>query len=170
MRTRFIVMADENHEDKKVLIPGHWVERIEELFHIVLGLCLLVIAGAALCFSVLRVFETSPFFPTGMIQAINDILFIIIILEILRTVVARYTDGVFQLQNFLIIGVIAAVRHILTVGASMTLADGKSQVDFDRAVIELGISAGIVVALVFAIFLSKASLSFPAKEARRPRS
>jgi uncharacterized membrane protein (DUF373 family) len=105
-----------------------------------------------------------------MIQAINDILFIIIILEILRTVVARYTDGVFQLQNFLIIGVIAAVRHILTVGASMTLADGKSQVDFDRAVIELGISAGIVVSLVFAIFLSKASLSFPAKEARRPRS
>jgi hypothetical protein len=52
----------------------------------------------------------------------------------------------------------------------MTLADGKSQVDFDRAVIELGISAGIVVALVFAIFLSKASLSFPAKESRRPRS
>ncbi|NBS85481.1 MAG: hypothetical protein EBS58_02110, partial [Micrococcales bacterium] len=87
-----------------------------------------------------------------------------------RTVVARYTDGVFQLQNFLIIGVIAAVRHILTVGASMTLADGKSQVEFDRAVIELGISSGIVVALVFAIFLSKASLSFPAKETRRPRS
>jgi uncharacterized membrane protein (DUF373 family) len=98
-----------------------------------------------------------------MIQAINDILFIIIILEILRTVVARYTDGVFQLQNFLIIGVIAAVRHILTVGASMTLASGKSQDEFDRAVIELGISTGIVVALVFAIFLSKASNNLKAK-------
>jgi uncharacterized membrane protein (DUF373 family) len=98
-----------------------------------------------------------------MIQAINDILFIIIILEILRTVVARYTDGVFQLQNFLIIGVIAAVRHILTVGASMTLASGKSQADFDRAVIELGISTGIVVALVFAIFLSKASNNLKVK-------
>jgi hypothetical protein len=90
-------------------------------------------------------------------------LFIIIILEILRTVVARYTDGVFQLQNFLIIGVIAAVRHILTVGASMTLASGKSQADFDRAVIELGISTGIVVALVFAIFLSKASNNLKVK-------
>jgi uncharacterized membrane protein (DUF373 family) len=92
-----------------------------------------------------------------MIQAINDILFIIIILEILRTVIARYTDGVFQLQNFLIIGIIAAVRHILTVGASMTLGAEKPRESFDRAVIELGISSAIVVALVFAIFLSRAT-------------
>ena len=156
-------MAKESIEKHKVLVPGRWVERIEEVFHIVLGVFLLGIAIAAFYFSVVRVFETSPFFPTGMIQAINDILFIIIILEILRTVVARYTDGVFQLQNFLIIGVIAAVRHILTVGASMTLASGKSDGEFDRAVIELGISTGIVVALVFAIFLSKASNNLKTK-------
>jgi len=159
-------MSKETKEQHKVLVPGRWVERIEEVFHIVLGVCLLAIAVAALFSSIGRAFETTPFFPTGMIQAINDILFIIIILEILRTVVARYTDGVFQLQNFLIIGVIAAVRHILTVGASMTLASGKSQNDFDRAVIELGVSAGIVVALVFGIFLSRASSTFTAKGAR----
>ena len=159
-------MAKEAEERHKVLLPGRWVERVEEVFHIVLGVCLLAIAVVALYFSILRAFETAPFFPTGMIQAINDILFIIIILEILRTVVARYTDGVFQLQNFLIIGVIAAVRHILTVGASMTLASGKSQIEFDRSVIELGISAGIVVALVFAIFLSRAANNFPSKASK----
>jgi uncharacterized membrane protein (DUF373 family) len=81
-------MTQETKEVHKVLVPGRWVERIEEVFHIVLGVCLLGIAIAALYFSVARVFETSPFFPTGMIQSINDILFIIIILEILRTVVA----------------------------------------------------------------------------------
>jgi uncharacterized membrane protein (DUF373 family) len=156
-------MTKDNH---KVLVPAHWIEKIEEIFHIILGIFLLGIAIAALLFSVTRVFETSPFFPTGMIQAINDILFIIIILEILRTVVARYTDGVFQLQNFLIIGVIAAVRHILTVGASMTLASGKSQEEFNRAVIELGISTGIVVALVFAIFLAKASNTLKPKSTK----
>ena len=159
-------MAKAEKEKHKVLVPSQWIERIEEIFHVVLGAFLLGIAIAALFFSVTRVFETSPFFPTGMIQAINDILFIIIILEILRTVVARYTDGVFQLQNFLIIGVIAAVRHILTVGASMTLASGKSQEDFNRAVIELGISTGIVVALVFAIFLSKASNTLKVKSSK----
>jgi hypothetical protein len=55
----------------------------------------------------------------------------------------------------LIIGVIAAVRHILTVGASLTLESGKSDEAFDRAIFEMGLNALIVVALVFAIFLSK---------------
>lgn len=162
-------MSKEGQEARKVLVPGRLVERVEEIFHIVLGVCLLAIAVVALYFSVVRALETSPFFPTGMIQAINDILFIVIILEILRTVVARYTDGVFQLQNFLIIGVIAAVRHILTVGASLTLASGKSQVEFDRSVIELGVSAGIVVALVFAIFLSKVAGSLPSDSTKKTR-
>ena len=141
-------------------VPSKAAELMEEIFHVVLGVFLFGIAVAALVFSVVRVFTTDPFFPSGMIQAINDILFIIIILEILRTVIARYTDGVFQLQNFLIIGIIAAVRHILTVGAYMTLSE-KTQEDFDRAVIELAISSAIVVALVLAIFLAKLAESLP---------
>jgi len=148
-------MVKNSEAKDRTLLPGRWAEITEQLFHVVLGVFLFGIAVAALIYSVIRVFTTSPFFPIGMIQAINDILFIIIILEILRTVIARYTDGVFQLHNFLIIGIIAAVRHILTVGAYMTLGDEKSEAAFNRAVIELGINSAIVVALVFAIFLSK---------------
>ena len=157
-------MGNEIEEEKKSVVPHRIVERMEDIFHMVLGVFLFGIAVAALVYSVIRVFTTSPFFPSGMIQAINDVLFIIIILEILRTVIARYTDGVFQLQNFLIIGIIAAVRHILTVGAYMTLSE-KTQEDFDRAVIELAISSGIVVALVFAIFLAKVAESIAMKAA-----
>jgi uncharacterized membrane protein (DUF373 family) len=156
-------MATRNHASRKSIVPARWEENLEDAFHVVLGVFLLGIAVAALIYSVIRVFTTSPFFPTGMIQAINDILFIVIILEILRTVIARYTDGVFQLQNFLIIGIIAAVRHILTVGASMTLGAEKPPESFERAVIELGVSSGIVVALVFAIFLSKVADNTVAK-------
>jgi len=157
-------MGNEIEVEKQSLVPHRLVERMEDVFHVVLGVFLFGIAVAALIYSVIRVFTTSPFFPSGMIQAINDVLFIIIILEILRTVIARYTDGVFQLQNFLIIGIIAAVRHILTVGAYMTLSE-KTQEDFDRAVIELAISSGIVVALVFAIFLAKVAESIASKAA-----
>jgi len=156
-------MEKEMETEKKSLIPPRLVEVMEETFHAVIGVFLFGIAVAALVYSVIRVFTTSPFFPNGMIQAINDILFIIIILEILRTVIARYTDGVFQLQNFLVIGIIASVRHILTVGAYMTLGSGKSTEEFDRAVIELAISSGIVVALVLAIFLAKAADSLAIK-------
>jgi uncharacterized membrane protein (DUF373 family) len=158
-------MMSKTNPGRKSVVPVKWTEGVEDIFHVVLGVFLFGIAVAALIFSLVRIFTTSPFFPNGMIQAINDILFIIIILEIIRTVIARYTDGVFQLQNFLIIGIIAAVRHILTVGASMTLGAEKPQESFDRAVIELGISSAIVVALVFAIFLSKAADNIPSKRA-----
>jgi uncharacterized membrane protein (DUF373 family) len=104
-----------------------------------------------------RLIETRPFFPLGMIQGINDILFVVIILEIMRTVIVRFTDGVFQLDNFLIIGVIAAVRHILTVGASLTMEKEKTTENFNRALMEMGVNTGIVLALVFALFLARAA-------------
>lgn len=142
---------------EKSILPLRYVDMVEDVFHGILALALLGIAIGAFYFSIERIVTTAPFFPNGMIQGINDILFIVIILEILRTVISRFTDGVYQLDKFLIIGVIAAVRHILTVGASLTLQTGKSDEAFNRAVTELGLNALIVIALVFAIFMSKAA-------------
>jgi len=139
------------------VIPGRVANYVEDVFHIVLAVLLVIIAIAAFGVVLWRVVTTEPFFPTGMIQAINDILFIVIILEIVRTIIARFTDGVFQLQNFLVIGVIAAVRHILTVGASLTLEPDKPREAFDRALLELGVNTLIVLGLVIAIYLARAS-------------
>ena len=150
-----------NNEKKHVetsIIPIKYVDLVEDVFHAILALSLFVIGIGAFFYSIKRLIETAPFFPNGMIQGVNDILFIVIILEILRTVISRFTDGVYQLDKFLIIGVIAAVRHILTVGASLTLESGKSDEAFDRSIYEMGLNALIVVALVFAFFLSKSAL------------
>ena len=137
------------------VIPVKYVDLVEDAFHAILALALLAIGIGAFFYSIERLITTAPFFPNGMIQGVNDILFIVIILEILRTVISRFTDGVYQLNKFLIIGVIAAVRHILTVGASVTLESGKTDEAFERAIIEMGLNALIVIALVFAIFMSK---------------
>lgn len=139
------------------ILPLKYVDLAEDIFHAVLAIALFAIGVGAFFFSIKRLLETAPFFPNGMIQGVNDILFIVIILEILRTVISRFTDGVYQLDKFLIIGVIAAVRHILTVGASLTLESGKSDTAFERAIFEMGLNALIVVALVFAIFMSKSA-------------
>jgi len=139
------------------VIPGRIANYIEDAFHVILAAMLIVIAVGALVFTTVRLLTTQPFFPTGMIQAINDILFIVIILEIVRTIIARFTDGVFQLQNFLVIGVIAAVRHILTVGASLTLEPDKPQQAFERGLLELGVNTLIVVGLVIAMFIARAT-------------
>ena len=142
---------------EKSILPLKYVDMVEDIFHAVLAVVLFGIAAGAFYNSILRLLETNPFFPNGMIQGVNDILFIVIILEILRTVISRFTDGVYQLDKFLIIGVIAAVRHILTVGASLTLESSKTDTAFNRAVFEMGLNSLIVVALVFAIFLSKSA-------------
>jgi len=150
-----------NNTDKKYvetsIIPIKYVDLVEDIFHAILALALFIIGVGAFFYSIKRLIETAPFFPNGMIQGVNDILFIVIILEILRTVISRFTDGVYQLDKFLIIGVIAAVRHILTVGASLTLTTQKTDEAFRRALYELGLNALVVIALVFAIFLSKAA-------------
>ena len=154
----------ENLDIETSILPLKYVDLIEDVFHAVLALALFGIGIGAFIFSIKRLIETSPFFPNGMIQGVNDVLFIVIILEILRTVISRFTDGVYQLDKFLIIGVIAAVRHILTVGASLTLESTKSDEAFRRSIYEMGLNAGIVVALVFALYLSKAAH----KKSRQP--
>jgi uncharacterized membrane protein (DUF373 family) len=150
-------MSDQQLRLETSIVPLRFVDIVEDIFHAILAITLLAIGLGAFFFSIKRLIETDPFFPTGMIQGINDILFIVIILEILRTVISRFTDGVYQLNKFLIIGVIAAVRHILTVGASLTLQTGKTDEAFERALYELGLNALVVVALVFAIYLSRSA-------------
>jgi uncharacterized membrane protein (DUF373 family) len=139
------------------LIPTNFIDKLEDLLHGFLGLVLFGISILAAGYTLFRLIDTRPFFPLGMIQGINDILFVVIILEIMRTVIVRFTDGIFQLENFLIIGVIAAVRHILTVGASLTMQEQKTDQYFNRALIEMGVNTGIVLALVFGLFLARAA-------------
>jgi uncharacterized membrane protein (DUF373 family) len=141
----------------ETLIPLTFIDKLEDIVHGFLGILIFVISVLAAGYTLQRLIQTHPFFPLGMIQGINDILFVVIILEIMRTVIVRFTDGIFQLDNFLIIGVIAAVRHILTVGASLTMEKTKTTEYFNRALMEMGVNTGIVLALVFALFLARAA-------------
>ena len=150
--------SDEGFMGKdRSLIPVKFIDQLEDLLHGFLGLVLFGISVFAAGITLYRLFTTHPFFPIGMIQGINDILFVVIILEIMRTVIVRFTDGIFQLDKFLIIGVIAAVRHILTVGASLTMESQKTDEFFKRALMEMGVNTGIVLTLVFALFLARSA-------------
>jgi uncharacterized membrane protein (DUF373 family) len=46
-------------------------------------------------------------------RAVNSALFIVVVLELIRTIVARLEGGGFQIQPFLVIGIISATRDIL---------------------------------------------------------
>jgi len=146
---------EKRQADEASMISPRVLDVTEDLFHVVLTFLLFLVALGALVFAVVRLVTTLPFFPDGMLQAVNDILFVVIILEIARTVIARFSSGFYQLSRFLIIGVIASVRHILSVGSSLTLSTGKTAEAFDRGIIELIVNAGIVIALVVAILVTR---------------
>jgi uncharacterized membrane protein (DUF373 family) len=163
-----LTVDTESKKSGSSVITRKLMDGVEDVFHVVLTVLLFIVALGAIIFTVIRLFTTTPFYPDGMLQAINDILFVVIILEIARTVIARFNSGFYQLSRFLIIGVIASVRHILSVGSSLTLKVGKSPEDFERGIIELLVNGGIVVALVFAIFLTRAAEK-QSEDSRRPR-
>lgn len=55
--------------------------------------------------------------------------------------IAHLETDDFQMKSFLIIGIIFAVRHILSVGARLTLSAETSAEDFRRTQIESSASA-----------------------------
>jgi uncharacterized membrane protein (DUF373 family) len=150
-----ISLDTDSTEAKPSMVPTKMIDALEDVFHVVLTALLFIVALGAVVFTVVRLINTTPFYPNGMLQAINDILFVVIILEIARTVIARFNTGFYQLSRFLVIGVIASVRHILSVGSSLTLSIGKTPEAFERGIIELIVNGGIVIALVLAIFMTR---------------
>lgn len=131
------------------------VQVAEDMVHYAVSLLLVVIALAVLVNSVDEFLSSGQGeFAERVTGVINSVLFVIIVMEILRTVVAHFDDAGLQLKPFLIIGIISAVRHILTVGAQASL--GAKNVDsehFRRAQIELGVNAAVVMALVLGLVM-----------------
>jgi uncharacterized membrane protein (DUF373 family) len=136
----------------------------EDIVHYVVAIVLVGVAAVVLVHSVFESFDSGAHNPFAerVTSVINSILFVIIVMEILRTVVAHFDDAGLQLKPFLIIGVISAVRHILTVGAQVSLGGGHDPETFRQTQVELGVNAAVVIALVLGLVLvwrSEAALS-----------
>ena len=127
------------------------LERGEMVLFIAIAIALLAIAIAVFVRGVhdLLLAPAHEEFAVTVTRAVNSVLFIVVVLELLRTIVARLEGGGFQLQPFLVIGIISATRDILTVGAELSLG----QVPVTRTMIELAVNAGVVVALAVALVL-----------------
>ena len=139
------------HEGRRVI---GLVQVAEDLVHYAVALVLVAVAAVVLVKSAMDLIEAQGEFAELVTDVINSILFVIIVMEILRTVVAHFDDAGLQLKPFLIIGIISAVRHILTVGAQASLgAEGHGGEEFTHSQIELGVNAAVVIALVLGLVL-----------------
>lgn len=128
----------------------------EDLIHYTVAV---VLVGAA----ILVLFHTTeslitsslPFYDRAT-DTVNGVLFAIIVIEVMRTVIAHFEHGGLQLQPFLIIGIISAVREILSVGARLSLQGANKEPPVSTvhtALLELGVNAVTVVILAVALVL-----------------
>jgi uncharacterized membrane protein (DUF373 family) len=124
---------------------------LEDLVYLGVALVLIGIATAGLYNTIDKLLNSDgEAFGTVATAAVNGVLFVVIVLEIFRTLLDHLEGGGFQLRPFLIIGIISAVRQILLVGA---LSISNQTTEFSHTVIELGVNAGVALVLVIALVL-----------------
>jgi uncharacterized membrane protein (DUF373 family) len=93
-------------------------------------------------------------FPLAIITLINDLLLVMIITEVLRTVLSYLAEKGSSLRPFLFIGAISATRRILAIGAQMSLSQEHVEpAQFQQAMTDLSVNAAIILAIAIALFL-----------------
>jgi len=93
-------------------------------------------------------------FGLAVVALVNDLLLVMIIMEVLRTVLSYLQERGSSLQPFLFIAAISATRRILAIGAQMSVAsENISPARFQRAMLDLGANAGAILAIAVALYL-----------------
>ncbi len=129
------------------------LSRLQDVVYYGIAVVLLAVGAVALARTGLDFVAHDDVFAHRVTAAVNGVLFVVIVLELLRTVLAHFDDATFHLKPFLIIGIISVVRHILTVGAELSLEDEGGGGLLHRSDVELGVNALVVVALVVGLVL-----------------
>jgi uncharacterized membrane protein (DUF373 family) len=170
---RFHVSDKSSLPAKSRTVIRGFVDQGEELVYVMVA-GLLLVASAATCgyaaFTAVQQFRSGNALE-GIFSLVNDLLLVLIIMEVLRTV-ARFIRkreldvDVEDVVPFLVIGAISAARRILAIGASLSLNEAKhseqqgSNVDltagwdrFSQAMIELGVNAGLILVIAVAVLI-----------------
>ncbi len=94
----------------------------------------------------------SEFWP-ATISLINDLLLVIILLELFRTVLGFLQSDRIRLEPFLHVGIIASVRRILTAGAELSHFKDIPEEMFRHYLMDLGLHVVVILVLIVALFL-----------------
>jgi hypothetical protein len=163
----------ETINSQQVNAASNWIGRVskrtfvhvEVTAYLVLGALLAIVAligtiGAVLTLANAATDVHSPF---ALVVAIDRILLVLMIIEILHTVRVSFHEGALACEQFLIVGLIASIRRMLviTLESSQAQEAGKSalelQSQFNSSMIELCVLGGLIVVMVGSIYLLRRS-------------
>ena len=103
-----------------------WLGGADTLVYVLVGLVFLLGALAMLGYTVYTfIAHVNEGFPQAIITLVNDLLLVMIIMEVLRTVLSYIEERGASLRPFLFIGAISATRRILAIGAETSISEQK---------------------------------------------
>jgi uncharacterized membrane protein (DUF373 family) len=127
--------------------------RVEDVVYVSLGV-LLAGCAAALLVAASAEFVTDLLagtLPGHVIDILDRILLVLMVVEILYTVQVSFRGQTLVPEPFLIIGLIAGIRRVLILTAEFKDLLQKGDTAFRNAMIELGLLAFLIIALVISI-------------------
>jgi uncharacterized membrane protein (DUF373 family) len=119
------------------------------------AIVLLILAAIVLVRSFVDFIASPGGYPQTLVNAVDGILVVIILIDILRTVTTHLQGRGFAFRPFLVIGIIAGVREILAVSTRVTLNNGATASNTTQSLFELGTSAGVVLVLAVALWITR---------------
>ena len=137
---------------------SHWMDRlwlVEDGIYLLIGAALVVMAAALLGDAgVSFVTEArAGDFKRAALDALNTLLLVMMLVEILHTVGISLRSHVLVSEPFLVVALIAAVRRILVITAEQAYPTVLELETFRAVLMELALLTVLIVALVFSIYL-----------------
>lgn len=130
--------------------------RAEYLLLYLVSLALLAVGGGVLVLAALEAIHTDRAWTERFIVFLEELLLVLIIVEIFVTVQTHLAGGRLQLEPFIIIGIIALVRHILSIVVRLAVPETAAQTRIRLT--ELAVDAAAAFLLVAALALARWSL------------
>jgi uncharacterized membrane protein (DUF373 family) len=109
--------------------------------------------------SISELLRSEASWPERFVVVLEELLLVLIILEIFVTVLTHLQGGRLQLEPFIIVAVIAVVRHILSIVVRLAIPGAPVQSRFGLT--ELAANAGVAFLLVAALALNRWSQRRP---------
>lgn len=115
---------------------------------------LVVIAGVVLVRTFLTLFSHPGDYPETVAVALDGVLVVIIVLDIMRTVLSHLESDTFPVRPFLVVGVLAGIREILSASARLALTVHFSAGAFRQGIIQVGVGVGVAVTLSLVLLIT----------------
>ena len=131
-----------------------FIESLDTLIYLLIAGVFIAGAAAMLGYSVYSfVHSARGGFPRAVVTLINDLLLVMIMMEVLKTILSYLADNAISLRPFLFIGIISATRRVLTVGAAVAIQENISRAALWTHLDDLLVNASVILALALALRL-----------------